>query len=69
MRIMVWLGQKTEENTSPKVKANIGAVLVEIFKDDASKYQDIIDTIRKDSRASIDDFGNMKQYVDLGCWF
>ncbi|WP_271393758.1 BREX system P-loop protein BrxC [Aequorivita sinensis] len=41
---------------APKVKQKLGEVLGELFDDDASKYQNIIDTMRKDSTSSIEDF-------------
>src|SRR5690554_2672546 len=46
---------------APKVKQKLGEVLGELFDDDASKYQNIIDTMRKDSTSSIEDFCNRVQ--------
>lgn len=49
---------------APNIKTNIGNILGEIYKDDASKYKNIIDTFRKDTRASIEDFANrVNEYI------
>jgi hypothetical protein len=41
---------------SPKVKDTIGQVLSKLLGDSPEKYMDIIETIRKDSQISVDDF-------------
>lgn len=49
---------------APKVKQKLGEVLGELFNDDASKYQNIIDTMRKDSTSSIEDFcERVQEYI------
>jgi hypothetical protein len=50
---------------SPKVKKGIASVLSSIFKDDEGKYENIIDTLRKDNVISIEDFSQkVKIYID-----
>jgi len=43
---------------SPKVKETIGQVLSELLGDTPEKYMNIIETLRNDSNASVDDFCN-----------
>lgn len=49
---------------APKVKQMLGDVLGEIFNDEPSRYQNIIDTMRQDSTASIEDFcKRVQEYI------
>ncbi len=49
---------------APKVKQKLGEVLGDLFDDDASNYQNIIDTMRKDSTTSIEDFcERVQEYI------
>jgi len=58
-----WLNAR-RKYFAPKVKEGIGKVLAKLLGDTPDKYMNIIDTLRKDSDVSVEDFCNkVQEYI------